>query len=116
MGYGSGMSCWGRLRDGQERGLLNPETDERRRRQGQSVARGHSPACQLLRDDAITIGAVNFFTGTMGTDFDGGHLRAMEIARSQINDYRPIRNPDHSPFRPIDSVAQHRNFASKLLS
>jgi hypothetical protein len=56
------------------------------------------------------------FSGTMGTDFDGGHLRAMEIARSPMNDFRPIRNPDQSPFRPIDSVAQHRNLASKLLS
>lgn len=40
----------------------------------------------------------------------------MEIARSPMNDFRPIRNPDQSPFRPIDSVAQHRNLASKLLS
>jgi predicted phosphodiesterase len=77
---------------------------------------GTHPHVKMLRDEGITIGGVNFFGGTMWTDFDGRDLRAMEIARSQMNDFRLIRNPDQSPFRPIDSVALHRNFASKLLS
>jgi hypothetical protein len=49
------------------------------------------------------------------TDFNGGDLCAMETARSQMNDYRLIYNPDETPFRPADSIALHKNFASKLL-
>jgi Icc-related predicted phosphoesterase len=51
----------------------------------------------------------------MWTDFNGGDLRAMETARSEMNDYRLIYNPDETPFTPADSIALHKNFASKLL-
>jgi 3',5'-cyclic AMP phosphodiesterase CpdA len=54
--------------------------------------------------------------GTMWTDFSGGDSRAMETARSQMNDYRLIYNPDETPFTPADSIALHKNFASKLLN
>ena len=47
--------------------------------------------------------------------FNGGDLRAMETARSQMNDYRLIYNPDETPFTPANSIALHKNFASKLL-
>jgi len=40
----------------------------------------------------------------------------METARSQMNDYRLIYNPDETPFTPADSIALHKNFASKLLN
>ena len=72
------------------------------------------PHVKLLLDEAVSIGGVNFFGGTMWTDFNGGDLRAMETARSQMNDYRLIYNPDESPFTPADSIALHKNFASKL--
>ncbi len=52
----------------------------------------------------------------MWTDFNGGNLRAMETARSQMNDYRLIYNPDETVFTPEDSIALHKNFASKLLN
>jgi len=52
----------------------------------------------------------------MWTDFNGGDLRAMETARSQMNDYRLIYNPDETLFTPADSIGLHRNFASKLLN
>jgi hypothetical protein len=68
-----------------------------------------------LLDEEVSIGGVNFFGGTMWTDFNGGDLRAMETARSQMNDYRLIYNPDETPFTPADSIALHKNFASKLL-
>jgi hypothetical protein len=49
------------------------------------------------------------------TDFNGGDLRAMETARSQMNDYRLIYNPDETPFTRADSIALHNKFVSKLL-
>jgi hypothetical protein len=52
----------------------------------------------------------------MWTDFNGSDLRAMETAGSQMNDYRLIYNPDKTLFTPADSIALHKNFASKLLN
>ncbi|HEY6767075.1 MAG TPA: hypothetical protein VI386_20130 [Candidatus Sulfotelmatobacter sp.] len=52
----------------------------------------------------------------MWTDFKGGDLRAMETARSQMNDSRLIYNPDETPFTPADFIALHKNFASRLLN
>jgi hypothetical protein len=74
------------------------------------------PHVKLLLDEEVSIGCVHFFGGTMWTDFNGGDLRAMETARSQMNDYRLIYNPDETPFTPADSIALHKNFASKLLN
>jgi hypothetical protein len=37
-------------------------------------------------------------------------------ARSQMNDYRFIYNLDETPFTPPDSIALHKNFASKFLN
>jgi Icc-related predicted phosphoesterase len=74
------------------------------------------PHVKLLQDEAVTIGSANFFGGTMWTDFTGADQRAMEIAGSQMNDFRLIRNPDQSPFNPIDSVELHKNYVSKLLT
>lgn len=71
---------------------------------------------KLLLDEEVSIGGVNFFGGTMWTNFNGGDLRAMETARSQMNDYRLIYNPDETPFTPADSIALHKHFASKLLN
>ena len=73
------------------------------------------PQVNLLRDEAVSIGGVNFFGGTLWTDFRGGDRGAMEAARSQINDFRLIRNPEGTVFRPVDAVALHMNFVSKLL-
>ncbi|MFY9912672.1 MAG: hypothetical protein WAK56_22740 [Candidatus Sulfotelmatobacter sp.] len=63
-----------------------------------------------------TSGSANFFGGTMWTDFNRGDLRAMEAARSQMNDCHLIYNSDETPFTPADSIALHINFASKLLN
>jgi hypothetical protein len=40
----------------------------------------------------------------------------MDTARSQMNDYRLIYNPDETPFTPADSIALHKNFATRLLN
>ena len=63
------------------------------------------PHVKLLLDEEVSIGCVHFFGGTMWTDFNGGDLPAMETARSQMNDYRLIYNPDETPFTPADSIA-----------
>ena len=80
---------------------------------------GNHPNTKLLLDEEVSIGGVNFFGGTMWTDFNGADRRAMEIARSQMNDFRPIwliYNPDQTSFRPTDAVALHNNFTAKLLN
>ncbi len=74
------------------------------------------PQVKLLLDEEAGVGGVNFFGGTMWTDFNGGDLRAMKTAQDQMNDFRLIRNPDRTPFRPADAVALHKNFVSKLLN
>jgi predicted phosphodiesterase len=73
------------------------------------------PQVKLLVDEEVSIGGVNFFGGTMWTDFNGGDLRAMETAQGLMSDFRLIRNPDQTSFSPADAVALHGNFRSKLL-
>ncbi len=41
------------------------------------------PHVKLLLDEEVGIGGVNFFGGTMWTDFNGGDLWAMETAQDQ---------------------------------
>jgi predicted phosphodiesterase len=77
---------------------------------------GNHTHVKLLFDEEVSIDGVNFFGGTMWTDFNGADRRAMEIARSQINDFRLIYNPDQTPFSPTDAVALHNNFTAKLLN
>ena len=76
----------------------------------------HHPHVKLLLDEEVRIGGVNFFGGTMWTDFKGGDVLAMETARSEMNDFRLIHNPNETPFTPADSVALHNRFTSKLLN
>jgi predicted phosphodiesterase len=78
--------------------------------------KGNHPHVKLLLDEEISIDGVNFFGGTMWTDFNGSDLRAMETARSQMNDFRLIHNPDQTLFSPADAVELHKNFAAKLLN
>jgi predicted phosphodiesterase len=79
------------------------------------LAESH-PHVTLLLDEAVSMGGVNFFGGTMWTDFHGGDRRAMETAGSQMNDFQLINNPDGTPFRPADAVALHENFVAKLIN
>ena len=74
------------------------------------------PHVKLLFDEPLSIDGINFFGGTMWTDFDGGDPRAMATAQSQMNDFRLIYNPDQTPFRPSDAVVLHKNFVAKLLA
>jgi predicted phosphodiesterase len=76
---------------------------------------GHHPHVKLLMDEGAAIDGVNFFGGTMWTDFNGRDPRAMNTACREMNDYDLIRNSDGSRFRPEDSIALHEQFAAKLL-
>jgi predicted phosphodiesterase len=76
---------------------------------------GNHPHVKLLFDEAISIDGVNFFGGTMWSDFNGADRQAMDTARSQMNDFRLIYNHDKKTFKPADSVALHETFVTKLL-
>ena len=78
--------------------------------------KGSYPNVKLLLDEEVSICGVNFFGGTMWTDFNGGDLLAMTIAQAEINDFRLICNSDKTAFTPADAVALHKSFASKLLN
>lgn len=80
----------------------------------QWLAANH-PNVTLLCDEAISIDGVHFFGGTMWTDFNGGDMQAMETAGYQLNDFRMIKNPDFSPFKPSDTLELHECFVKKLL-
>ena len=77
---------------------------------------GTHPDVRLLLDEAVSIDGVNFFGGTMWTDFNGADRQAMDTARSQVNDFRLIYNHDKKPFRPTDAIALHETFVIKLLA
>jgi Icc-related predicted phosphoesterase len=70
----------------------------------------------FLQDEAVTIGGVQFFGGTMWTDFDSANPRAMREARDRMNDYRYIQTGPRQPLEPADTVAMHKRFVEKLLA
>lgn len=74
------------------------------------------PNVTLLQDEAITIGDVHFFGGSMWTDFSGADRRAMVTAQQQMNDYRLIMTAKGKLLRPEDTVRMHEVFAKKLLA
>ena len=53
----------------------------------------HSGLC----DQGVTLDGVNFFGGTMWTDFNGSNPLDMQIASEQINDFELIyRTPPNA--------------------
>lgn len=74
------------------------------------------PSTHLLLDNAITIDGVNFFGGTMWTDFMAGNHNAMCIAENRMNDFRLIRTEHSKIFTAADSIALHHAFVEKLLA
>ncbi|SEN59385.1 metallophosphoesterase [Nitrosomonas marina] len=73
------------------------------------------PNVTFLRDESISIDGIHFFGGTMWTDFDGGNEQAMRIAEYQVNDFKLIKNPDSSPFKPADTLPLHGRYVKELL-
>jgi predicted phosphodiesterase len=72
------------------------------------------PQVRLLLDEPVNIDGVQFFGGTMWTDFNGADPNAIEIARYQMNDFRLIRNPDNTVFQPENAIERHNVFVTKL--
>lgn len=73
------------------------------------------PNVTLLLDNAVTIDGVNFFGGTMWTDFNNSDPLAQITARQQMNDFRLIKNLDGTLLQPLDTVRLHENFVAGLL-
>jgi len=69
-----------------------------------------------LQDEPITINSIQFFGGTMWTDFNGGNPNAMMTARQKMNDFQLIRTSADAFFRPEDSILLHNIFKTKLIS
>ena len=74
----------------------------------------HLPNVHVLRNEAIEIGGVNFFGGTMWTDFADRDGLAMLRARFVMNDYRRIRPTANRYLAPEDTVAMHEIFVAKV--
>lgn len=87
--------------------------DEEERKFAAWLAKEH-PNVHLLLDDEISIDGVNFFGGTMWTDFAGGDEMAMNSAQRQMNDFRLIRTLEGNPLEPADTIIYHETFSTKL--
>jgi len=75
----------------------------------------HHPHVTVLQNEEISLHGVNFFGGTMWTDFNQADPKAMEAARRSMNDFRLIRTAGNQLLKPIDTVAFHRDFVEKLI-
>ena len=73
------------------------------------------PNLRLLRDETVTIGGVNFFGGTMWTDFNGGSADAMAAAAPRMHDYKVITTDAGVLLKPEDTLPLHDAFKAKLL-
>ncbi|MCK5285172.1 MAG: metallophosphoesterase family protein [Alphaproteobacteria bacterium] len=75
------------------------------------------PQLTFLQDEAITIDGVNFFGGTMWTDFYGGESYFMNRAARYMNDYRMIKlSADKYDFlHPQNTLDFHECYKEELL-
>jgi predicted phosphodiesterase len=71
------------------------------------------PQVHFLNTEHVSIDGVNFFGGTMWTDFESGDISAMQNATVGINDFKVI-NYEGTAFTPEDSVKLHQAFLTKL--
>ena len=75
-----------------------------------------NPHVHFLQDEEVTIDGVNFFGGTMWTDFSGCNQQAMIVAQQQMNDFRYIISNGGLPIKPIETVNLHEVFVKKLIA
>ena len=71
------------------------------------------PQVYFLRDEGVTIEGVNFFGGTMWTNFKSGNITSMRHAKNSLNDFRYIRSDD-GIFTPEASIELHQQFIAAL--
>lgn len=74
----------------------------------------HHPHVSFLQNEAVEIGGVHFFGGTMWTDFDQANQKAMINAMQQMNDYRCIKITEGKALTPADTLALHEAFVAAL--
>lgn len=77
------------------------------------LGRNH-PQVIVLRNECVEIDGVNFFGGTMWTDFDDGDELAMMRARVMMNDYRRIKIIGEKALSPKDTLIIHQEFVAAL--
>jgi len=75
----------------------------------------YHPNVVFLQDQATIIDGVNFFGGTMWTNFNNADPFAMGYAEAQMNDFRLIKRPDETTFKSADTLTLHDHFVSKLV-
>tara|TARA_R100001039_G_C1853280_1_gene114482 strand:+ start:4051 stop:4821 length:771 start_codon:yes stop_codon:yes gene_type:complete len=73
-------------------------------------ARHRLPNLIFLQNTGVSIGGVNFFGGTMWTDFHGGCKASMDVARVKIHDFSLIRRSVREIFSPESSVELQNGF------
>lgn len=75
------------------------------------------PQLTFLQDEAITINGVNFFGGTMWTDFKDSDSYFMDCAARRMNDYRMIKiSADKYDFlSPQNTLDFHECYKEELL-
>lgn len=75
------------------------------------------PNIIYLQDQAVSIDGINFFGGTMWTDFNKGDPLAMLAAKAGMNDYHLIKNKhSKNPLTPSDTITFHNDFVQKLMA
>ncbi len=80
------------------------------------LANYNYPNVTFLDDEAITIRDLNFFGGTMWTDFDNSNPIAMVTAAMQMNDYNLIKHKhSKNPLTPAHTVEFHKQYVQKLV-
>lgn len=70
------------------------------------------PHVTFLCNEPVTLDGVNFFGGTMWTDFKSGNVESMRYAAQAMNDFRYIR--DNGIFTPEASIEHHQRFCAAL--
>ncbi len=68
----------------------------------------------FLDDESVTIDGVNFFGGTMWTDFNKQDPIDMHTAQFSMNDYQLIKKGS-SKLKPLDTVYFHKDYKKKLI-
>lgn len=74
----------------------------------------HHPNVHFLQNESLTIDGVQFFGGTMWTDFNGMDRDAITHAEQGMNDYNQIMLPNGQLLRAADTVAFHMCYVEKL--
>lgn len=71
------------------------------------------PNINFLQNNAIKINGINFFGGTMWTDFNNSK-EARDIAAVMMNDYRLIKNGTRK-LTPLNTITFHNQFVKSLI-